>query len=244
MDFLRRADFLRGYTCDRCGREVFCYPAQRLCERCENELEENGPRVCPKCGRQTVADGVCLNCKSYPPSFFVGCSAFVYDGEVAEMINALKEGKRRLAYLLGEKTAERLLFEHSELLKTAEWLVVPVPLTERAREKRGYNQAEELARIILSELQASGVKVSPAFDVLQKRRETTAQKHLEAKSRKENVSGAYHVHQRKVLRGKNVLLIDDIMTTGATGDECSRLLAGAGAQRVLFCTVAATPEIP
>ncbi len=244
MNWLRRVDFLRGYTCDHCGREVFCYPAQRLCERCENELEDNGPRVCPKCGRQTVADGVCLNCKAHPPAFFVGCSAFVYDGEAAEMINALKDGKRRSSYFLGEKTAERLLFRHSELLKTREWLVVPVPLTERARRKRGYNQAEELAKILLSEIRAAGVQASPAFEALQKRRETTAQKHLEAQSRKEHVSGAYHVHQRAILRGKNVILVDDIMTTGATGDECSKLLKGAGVQRVLFCTVAATPEIP
>jgi len=244
MTWLRRADCRRGYCCDHCGREVFSYPLQRLCEYCERELEENGARTCPKCGRQTVADGVCLNCKAAPPAFFLGCSAFVYDGEAATMVNALKEGKRRLSYYLGEKTAEKLLEKHRALFGEEEWLVVPVPLTERARRRRGYNQAEELAKVILNKLEEAGVKAVAAFEALQKRRETTAQKDLQAQSRKENVSGAYHVHQRAIFRGKNVLLIDDVMTTGATGDKCAKLLKGAGAKRVVFCAVAATPEMP
>jgi len=244
MAWLRRADSRRGYSCDLCGREVFAYPARRICEPCENKLEENGARVCPKCGRRTVAEGVCLHCKATPPAFYLGCSAFVYDGEVATTINALKEGKRRLSYYLGEKTAERLLERHRELFFQTEWIVLPIPMTERARKKRGYNQAEELAKVLFSKLESAGVNAAIALDALQKRRETVAQKGLRAQSRKENVSGAYHLHQRAIFRGKNVLLIDDIMTTGATGDECAKLLASAGAKKVVLCTVAATPEIP
>ncbi len=244
IEWLRRADSRRGYTCDWCGREVFAYPTFRLCDFCEAEMQFNGERVCPKCGRETVAEGVCLTCKAAPPSFTLGVSAFVYDGEVANLVNALKEGRKRLAFYLGEKIAERLLCDRRELLTQNEWLVVPVPLTPSALRKRGYNQAQTLAEAIVETLEKAGVKLQIDPDILQKIRETGAQKNLEAKSRKENVAGAYRVHKRVACRGKNVLLVDDIMTTGATGDECAKILFSAGAAQVLFCVAAATPETP
>ncbi|MBQ8658023.1 MAG: ComF family protein [Clostridia bacterium] len=244
IKWLRRADSRRGYTCDWCGREVFSYPTFRVCDFCEAEMQYNGERVCPKCGRETVAEGVCLTCKAAPPAFALGVSAFVYDGESATLVNALKEGRKRLALYLGEKTAERLLHDHRDLLMQTEWLVVPVPLTPRSLRQRGYNQAETLVQAIVTPLEKAGVKLEIDPDILQKHRETGAQKDLEAKNRRENVAGAYRVHKRAACRGKNVLLVDDIMTTGATGDECAKILLSAGAAQVLFCVAAATPENP
>ena len=80
------------------------------------------------------------------------------------------------------------------------------------------------------------------FAVLEKRRETEAQKQKTAKERIENVKGAYHVHKRKACEGKTVLLIDDVLTTGATGSECAKLLLSAKAKRVLFIVAGARDE--
>ena len=81
-----------------------------------------------------------------------------------------------------------------------------------------------------------------AFDVLQKTRDGEMQKLLTAVARAEYVSGAYHVHRRALCKDRTILLIDDVLTTGATGSECAKLLFGAGAKKVYFLTASAVPE--
>ena len=83
----------RGYVCDNCGGEVFSYPAERFCARCEEKLQRNNGRNCEKCGRKTAAEGVCLLCKDELPKFAKGISTFVYEGECASLINRFKNGK-------------------------------------------------------------------------------------------------------------------------------------------------------
>ncbi len=240
---LKIADGNRGYTCDGCGAELFTYPQDRLCDACERSLEETGERSCPSCGRKTLADGVCLLCKTKAPNFRGGCAPFVYDGETASLVNAMKSGKRRLAAYFGERLAERLLETQAKRLAETEWLVVPVPLTEERRRRRGYNQAEELIEGMLPTLREAEIQTTVDFDVLRTRKEDSAQKEQRGvANRAENVRGAYYAHKRKLCRGKSVLLVDDVMTSGSTGSECARVLLAAGAREVLFCVVAATPE--
>ena len=91
-------------------------------------------------------------------------------------------------------------------------------------------------------LQDKGYRVELREDILLKQRDTAQQKHMDFASRMENVAGAYHIAKRKECRGRTVLLIDDILTTGATGSECASRLLAAGAERVLFLTGASLPE--
>ena len=238
LEKIRKASGNRGYTCDVCGREVFSYPKFRLCKGCEERLERV-ERPCPVCGRQTVADGVCLSCKSDLPKFDKGVSPFVYRGEVALLINRLKNGTPRLAFYFGEAMADFLI-------KTQEaepFLLVPVPMTEKKKRERGYNQAERLAEAVFERLSVLGAEAELITDVLQKRRETALQKTKNFYERKENVAGAFFVHKRKVCTGKTVVLIDDVMTTGATGSACAEKLKSAGAKRVMFLTATALEEL-
>ena len=122
-------------------------------------------------------------------------------------------------------------------------MLVYTPLTKKKRRSRGYNQAEELAYSITERLQSHGVCVELVKDVLQKRRDVALQKRLGYMQRFENVQGSFHVHKRAVCKDKIIVLIDDIMTTGATGHECARLLMGAGAKAVYFLTAASLQEI-
>lgn len=237
---IRRYFANHGYTCDACGKEVFDYPQHRLCEGCEKSLPKNENRVCPKCGRQTLAEGVCLTCKSYPPAFTQGFSPFVYRGKAAELVNRLKNGQAYLGLYLGEQVAEYFLARHDAAEE--EYVIIPVPLTEKRMRERGYNQAAELAEAICTVLNERGVRAELGLDILQKPRETAQQKHMSQAERMENVSGAYHVHKRTVCRGRTVLLVDDILTTGATGGECAKLLKNAGAKAVYFLTPTAVPE--
>ena len=230
-----RAFFAKGgYTCDGCGLEVFDYPKHRLCAECERALLRNIEKTCPKCGRQTQADGACLACKMNLPNFTNGYSPFVYAGLVASLVNLLKNGNRYLSNFFGEEMASYLL---DKIGDRKDLLVVCVPLTIEKEQLRGYNQSAELAKTVANKL-----SLEYDFDVLIKTRENVGQKYLSGKERAENVFGAYRVHKRKAVQGRDILLIDDIMTTGATGNECSRVLKNAGANKVIFLTAASLKE--
>lgn len=239
-DKLRKADSKKGYACDFCGKEIFSYPQPRICADCESLLPKNNEKTCTKCGRKTVTEGVCLDCKQEPPSFTKGVSPFVYGGIVSKGINRLKNGERRLSWFFGEEMAKTLLRAVS--FTGEEVIFVPVPLTKEKEFERGYNQAEALAISACEYFQSKGISASLNREILVKRRETSQQKHLTYVERKVNASGAYHVHRRKECQEKTLVLVDDISTTGATGNECSAKLMDAGAKKVYFLVAAALPE--
>ena len=240
---LRKASGKHGYTCDGCGEELFEYPAHRLCTACENKIERNEKYRCDKCGRKTFTEGVCLTCKSRMPLFDKGFSPFVYRGETASLVNRLKNSDRRLAFYFGEQMSADFLqaFASTPILEE-EILVIPVPLTKEKERERGYNQARELAEVVIDCLHARKISARLETDAVQKLRETKQQKHLTAVERMENAIGAYHLHKRKIFEGKSVLLVDDILTTGATGSACARLIKKAGAKSVYLLTIASLPE--
>lgn len=237
---LRALSNANGYTCDGCGTELFNYPAERLCKACEQALFPTPRLHCGKCGRQTVAEGLCLDCKQRMPVFTRGFAPFVYIGETAGFINRMKNGNRRLALYFGERMAEYFLQELPQ--DPTPFLVVPVPMTEEKMKMRGYNQAEELAIALCAQLRKRGVEAELDGSVLQKRYDSAQQKYLNKKQRRENIAGVYHVHKRAACKGKTVLLIDDIHTTGATGDECTTRLLRAGAEKVYFLTATTLSE--
>ena len=252
---IRKSCSKRGYVCDGCGAEIFTYPLQRLCVACEQELHRNVGKTCEKCGRATVAEGVCLLCKQTLPKFDKGISPFVYRSKTAALINRIKNGNRRLAYFFGENMAEILERECPQILQNEAGryalndentplplLIVPVPITKTRERERGYNQALCLAEAAQAHLVKKGYLAELDGEALQQRKEIAPQKRQEFFSRAKNVEGAFHVLKRAVCKDRTVLLIDDIMTTGATGSECAARLLGAGAKRVIFLTAAALPE--
>ena len=240
LDKFRKFTLTYGYTCDHCGTELFDYPLHRVCAECEAKL--CFPlHACPKCGREGVSDGVCLTCKSRMPAFTKGIALFSYKGESALLVNRMKNGNPRLSAYLGEQMADALLEKYAGAENTP-WLIIPVPLTEKRRKLRGYNQAELLAESVQNRLAERGVCAELDKEILTKTRETELQKEKGAKDRADNAQGAYHVHKRKACEGKCILLIDDILTTGATGSACAKALFGAKAKEVIFLTAAAMPE--
>lgn len=159
------------------------------------------------------------------------------------MINRMKNSAPRLAAYLGEQMAEYFL-RNTEGLGSSETplLAVPVPMTKNKERERGYNQSVFLCEAFCERMEEKGVATELVRDVLVKKKETVAQKHATAKERRENVKGAFRLCKRKIFRGRTVVLIDDILTTGATASECAECLFGAGAQEVLLLVAAALPE--
>jgi ComF family protein len=118
-------------------------------------------------------------------------------------------------------------------------LVVPVPLFAAKLRQRGFNQAEMIARVAVK-LRAERERYVLAADVLQRSRDTQSQVGLTPHQRRENLRGAFRVSNREKVAGQEILLVDDVFTTGTTASECARVLRRAGAARVWVATVART----
>jgi ComF family protein len=117
--------------------------------------------------------------------------------------------------------------------------MIPVPLFAAKLRQRGFNQAELIARAALK-LLASGERYTLQKDVLERSRDTQSQTGLSPHQRRQNLRGAFRVKDRDKISGREVLLVDDVFTTGATASECARVLRRAGAARVWVATVART----
>ncbi len=212
---------------------------------CTTLLDIIFPRRCVGCGKEDV--DVCHTCLARSP--FAQKSAqsdlifslFAYQNKVIKKaIWALKYSHRRdMAAELGafassyliEELADKAAFEHF-----TEPLLVPIPLSARRRQKRGFNQAELLARAIASH---DPDYFTVECDTLKKTRETKSQMEITVRSeRLGNLRGCFAVKNPDLIKKRNIILIDDITTTGATIKEARKVLLAAGAKKVIGFTVA------
>ena len=208
------------------------------------------PATCPGCGRE--GDPICAACRpaldarlERPAGAPIGLPselpaplvqlewAAPFTGTVRAALHALKyAGERRLAVPLGEAAAARWCQAGA-----GGDLVVPVPVHAARARERGYDQAVLIARVVAARL---GVPMVP---VLERRRRTIAQFELDRARRRTNVDGAFHLREpelatRAVVQGRWVVLIDDVVTTGATLAACGAVLMAAGALAVSGLTIA------
>ncbi|MGN0814682.1 MAG: ComF family protein [Candidatus Coproplasma sp.] len=219
-----QALFPENYTCELCGIEIF--DGGRLCKKCAETVQLNDGLTCPICGRRTQIDGVCLECKSHSPSFKRAVSAMVYRDGAVNLVLRYKSGngylKNYFAEILTPKCRE---FTDAQA-------VCYIPMTEKAKAKRGYNQAELLAREIAKNLDL------PVLDgALTKVKETPEQKKLTKAEREKNLKGCFKA-DRKIVEGKTLILVDDVLTTGATAEEAVTQLKKRRASKVYFATIA------
>lgn len=162
-----------------------------------------------------------------------------YEDELREMVHLLKyERMRPVADLLGVHLAEAVWMLREQAAR--ELVVIAVPLFPSKERVRGYNQSVLLADAAIAHLRvlAPGWSLRRVDGVLTRRRDTRSQFELNTRSRRRNLEGAFAVDAAKLTPGCEVLLIDDIYTTGATARECSRVLRRAGAAKVWVATLA------
>jgi len=208
--------------CVGCGRQ-----GEIWCQDCVQEIEPISGRLCPSCGLPLISTMQCGSCRSEELPFHARSYAW-YRGPICR---ALVQLKYRPDRRLSDWLANRLI----EIVSREAWpsmTVVPVPLSRKKFNRRGYNQVD---------LIASGVarKLGQPYraSALRRIRDTRSQVGLSPDARRRNVQGAFRADSRKV-RGKNILIIDDLFTTGATLLACTQVLRSAGAELVFALTVA------
>lgn len=220
-------------TCNACGRENFS--GKPFCEECEKLLPRlSGGCVCAHCGRKIPYEATrCDSCSGRDTFFDIAVSAFDYAEPVNKLITALKyEGKRYISRIF----AQDLCNIYNKNFLNCDF-VLYVPMTASREKTRGYNQARLLAEEFSY---LSGVPVE--HDIVYKRRETVRQATLSFAERQKNLRGSFGVRNRKRLEGKRVLLIDDVMTTGATVESVCYLLKKYGASFVAVLTLASVQK--
>jgi ComF family protein len=177
-----------------------------------------------------------------PPAFVRAVAHGSYNGELRSLIHLLKYSEMEpIASRLGSLLADSLLKNNFDAFAaSADVLVIPVPMHRAKERQRGFNQAERLARAATAELRRRHPQGRLRLEtkLLQRVKVTVSQSGLTNHQRRQNLRGAFVVTQPARLAGQNVLLIDDIYTTGATARACSRVLRSAGAHSVYVATVA------
>ena len=219
-----------GYKCLCCKDELSTNTLYSFCDNCEKKLPFNKGKICVKCGSPITGMGeYCIHCKNIKPHFKKNVSIFLYSKPIDSFIRKLKfDNEKYLADTLSNYIA-------SEVVKMDVNFdfVIPVPLHKIRESRRGYNQSELLCKTLREKL---NMKVLTG--VLIKTKNTLSQSNLTRSERIENLENAFKVEDKTIVRGKTILLVDDVFTTGTTINECSRTLLDAGAKAVYSVTLA------
>ncbi len=228
-------DFLLPPVCAVCKTSVS--EKDTLCPECFKNLHFITKPYCQKCGRpfefDILGDRVCASCLMKAPLFEKARAVLLYDEMAKKLILPFKSGdKQELVSLL----AKMMALQGKELIEEAD-VLMPIPLHRWRLLKRKYNQSALLAN-----------RLSKIFhktynpDSLKRVKSTVSQGHLSPDKRRKNVTNAFKVCHKEKIKNQTVLLIDDVLTTGATVNECAKVLLKAGVKKVLVLTFASTPK--
>jgi competence protein ComFC len=206
-----------------------------LCEACEAKTTRIIPPFCGKCSEPfegaITGTFICANCAHRTIHFETAVAAHRSRGIVRQVIHDFKYGRQiHLRHLVTRWLAAGL--EDPRLRGRRFDVIIPVPLHPARKRERGFNQAS-----LLAELLSAQISIQSKL-LLERIRYTTTQTALDRTERMENLHNAFRLRKNANVRGLRVLLIDDVLTTGSTLNECARILKGAGAISVHAATAA------
>lgn len=220
------------HACLSCDKEILDGTKYQLCDKCRNELEKIDGRYCAKCG-EILSDGkmLCELCKGFEYEFDSNRSMFYYGEVSSKIVKSLKYGGRKYyaKHIAKMMTEDKLVFENVDV-------ITYVPISNKRKRIRGFNQAEEIAKEIAL------IMNIPVKGLLIKTIDKKHQAGLNQKDRLENLKGTFDLNKDFVdeIKQKNILIVDDVFTTGATLSECSKVIKTAKVKSVKTFTFAKT----
>ncbi len=219
------------YLCDGVAQESL-----PLCSECLDQIERIGTSRCAVCGKKLdggVPDRRCGDCIRHQPAFAQARAFAKYQDPMKSIIHRFKYSR---GFYFLDWMADSLVRVYEREFNAERFdLIIPIPLHWVRVLKRGYNQALILARPLSGKL---GIPIAPG--ALIRTRNTEPQAGLSAAKRKENLKNSFRVKSAKRIKGKNILLIDDVITTGTTINEAAKTLRKAGAEKVCALALART----
>ncbi len=230
--FFKKHFFNSSWRCLVCGKEIF--ENEHFCSDCKSSLPYNDGAICEHCGRAVISfEPYCSTCKNVLVDLDKCRSPFIYAPPISTLI---KKAKYDRGIYLIDYFAEQLSLTYLQNYFNADYLTF-IPMTNKAMKKRGYNQSK-----ILAEKLSTLINV-PMIDCIVKTKETERQATLGRKERLKNLDGAFRITDKKSVKNKSILIIDDVSTTGSTAEVIAKRLKDSGAKIVNLLTVASTPPI-
>ena len=216
-------------TCPMCDKVL--EKDKKICTGCEGKLVYIFEPKCKRCGKELEDEGkeYCFDCSVKKHYFKTGIAAFKYNDMISKSIYKFKYHNRR-SYSAFYGDAISKVYGR-EILRWNADVIIPVPIHYKRRIKRGYNQAELIARELGDKI---GVPVDEKY--LFRITNTRPMKELDKIDRKKNVEKAFIIY-KNVVKYKKIILVDDIYTTGSTLDACSKVLLEAGANEIYFVSL-------
>ncbi len=219
------------FICDKYSEKV---GQDHICQDCKNELKfiNKGCIICGKPLEKDSKINKCYSCLIQPHYFSKTISVVEYKGIIKKAIYKFKYGKKPyMSKAFGALILDRLL--ENDIDEHDIDIIVPVPLHRIKLIKRGFNQAEVLGKYISNVLD-----IPLSVNNLVRKNRTSRQNKLDKLERQKNIEGAFKVRKKELFKDMSILLVDDIFTTGATVDECSKILLNAGAKEIKVLCIA------
>ena len=212
--------------CELCGRLLPSRESAGVCPSCEGRIALIASPHCPGCGRTSLGESErCARCRDEKFHFDRAYACTFYESGVKEILHGFKFGRKRFLAAFLSKIMTKFTQRH---LKDGSWdLVVPVPMDKKKEFERGFNQSRVLSAALAKKLalphQPGVLRCSPS---------EKPQAFLNKSERRRNVQGRFFVNEAARVTSRNILLVDDILTTGQTASACARALKDAGANSV------------
>lgn len=220
--------------CIGCSRPLAPGRLYSMCDDCLAEISWANGKLCAGCGRpleEWYPDRFCSECINRDRSFDAGMTCFLYKDTERNVIKDLKyHGKSYLARILSEIMADKADASHAECD-----IIIPVPMYRKKEKSRGYNQAG-----LLAEFLADRLGIPYRDDILIRKRDTQPMNRLNSRERRRNLDDAFCIRQgtEAGIKGRRIMLVDDIFTTGTTTEKCSSVLKAGGALSVTVMSLA------
>lgn len=229
------SDVIFPPQCLGCNEIIHSFDGHIFCSDCSNKIHYVTGSICQICGTtfpdSPAENHLCGDCLEKKPYFFHARAVFSYEDMI---VHAIHQFKYKSNISVGEIMASFMAFFSFPDIDFADYaLMIPVPLHVKRLRERGFNQSLILARAL-----GKQKNIPVDFSLLKRNKFTLTQTGSTKKERRQNIKGAFEVSDKKIIAGRNIILVDDVYTTGATVNECAKTLMKAGAGKVSVLTLA------